>query len=129
MNINECKEFMTYDEEQYLKQFGTVIRELIQGYNLNTLGTSNRVKYVFIHDDMTLVIYPFGNQVYFLKGYETVDYMQMLDSDVGSTCTGFTIPQLLKHGAEYMEVHGRLHGKETLRRSAQEVLDMIKESK
>ena len=36
MNINECKEFMTYDEEQYLKQFGTVIRESIQGYNLNS---------------------------------------------------------------------------------------------
>lgn len=125
MNINNCTRFLDYDEEQYLKRFGTVIRETIQGYNVNTLRNTQRTRYVFIHGDATLVIYMIGENKYFVKGYETKEYMEGYDPVERSECIGFTIGRLLEHYMDYLEVSGRLLEKENLQKSAREVLDMI----
>lgn len=129
MDINESKKFLNYDEEQYLNRFGTLLRETIQDYNINTGCNTHRTKYVFMHGEATLVFYILGNSNYEIRGYVTTDYLKDYNHVSASTCIGFQIKTLLKRGIEYLEAIGRLQDKPSLRQSAQEVLDMIKESK
>ena len=129
MDINESTKFLNHDEELYLNRFGTLIRETIQDYNINTGCNTHRTRYVFTHGEATLVFYVLGNGNYELRGYVTTDYLKDYDHVSESTCIGFQIKSLLQRGIERLEVIGRLREKPALRQSAQEVLDMIKESK
>ena len=129
MDINESTKFLNHDEEQYLNRFGTLIRETIQDYNINTGCNTHRTRYVLTHGEATLVFYVLGNGNYELRGYVTTDYLKDYNHVSESTCIGFQIKTLLKRGIACLEAIGRFRDKPYLRRSAQEVLDMIKESK
>ena len=127
MNINECTRFLKYDEEQWLKRFGTVIRESIHDYHLNTGCDTFRTRYVLTHNEATWVIYWHDDGDYHIQCYSTDAYHHGYPAMTQCTYANMTIENALTYAVKAMLGEAIFRGNGKIVKSAEEMLEKLSE--